>query len=193
MKGIRWINIILALAFLSSCGSGQTGGTGGNPINNLFATSTPLPTAQVRITPAPDAQAAVTKYLEAMQKDDYTGMYDMLTRSSRDAITLEDFSKRYKNALNEMSAASLEFSILSSLLSPTNAQVAYRITYHTTLVGDIQRDIPMNLVNEESVWKVQWEDGLILPELIGGNQLAMEYSVPARGDIYNKDGQPDRF
>ncbi|MBK7454506.1 MAG: hypothetical protein IPJ46_12530 [Anaerolineales bacterium] len=190
MKGIRWINIILALAFLSSCGSGQTGGTGGNPINNLFATSTPLPTAQVRITPAPDAQAAVTKYLEAMQKDDYTGMYDMLTRSSRDAITLEDFSKRYKNALNEMSTASLEFSILSSLLSPTNAQVAYRITYHTTLVGDIQRDIPMNLVNEESVWKVQWEDGLILPELIGGNQLAMEYSVPARGDIYNKDGQP---
>lgn len=190
MKGIRWINIILALAFLSSCGSGQTGGTGGNPINNLFATSTPLPTAQVRITPAPDAQAAVTKYLEAMQKDDYTGMYDMLTRSSRDAITLEDFSKRYKNALNEMSVASLEFSILSSLLSPTNAQVAYRITYHTTLVGDIQRDIPMNLVNEESVWKVQWEDGLILPELIGGNQLAMEYSVPARGDIYNKDGQP---
>lgn len=187
MKVFRWINIILVLAFLSSCGTSGTGNSSG--FSNFFATPTPLPTAQAHITSAPDAQAAVTKYLDAMQKDDYPGMYDMLAQSSRDGITLEDFSKHYKNTLNEMSAASLEFTILSSLLSPTSAQVAYRITYHTSLVGDIQRDIPMNLTNEGGSWKVLWNDGLILPELAGGNQLAMEYSVPARGDIYDSKGQ----
>jgi cell division protein FtsI/penicillin-binding protein 2 len=188
MKVLRWINIILILAFLSSCSAGGVGGNGG--FGHLFPTPTPLPTAHVQVTPAPDAQAAVTKYLEAVQKDDYPGMYDMLTKSSRDGITLDDFSNRYKNSFDIMSAASLEFTILSSLLSPTNAEVAYRITYHTSLVGDIQRDIVMRLANEEGSWKVQWDAGLILPELAGGNQLAMEYSVPSRGDIYDKDGQP---
>jgi penicillin-binding protein 2 len=113
----------------------------------------------------------------------------MLSKLSHDGITLDDFSNRYKNALNTMSAASFEFAILSNLLSPTNAEVAYRITYHTSLVGDIQRDIVMRLSNESSSWKVQWDAGLILPELTGGNQLAMDYSVPARGDIYDKDGK----
>ncbi len=188
MKVLRWINIILVLAFLSSCSSGGIGGNGG--FGNLFATPTPLPPPLVGITPAPDAQAAVTKYLEAMQKDDYAGMYDMLSTLSRSGITLEDFSSRYKNALNTMSAASFEFAILSNLLSPANAEVAYRITYHTSLVGDIQRDIVMRLANEAGTWKVQWDAGLILPELSGGNQLVMEYSVPSRGDIYDKDGLP---
>ena len=48
----------------------------------------------------------------------------------------------------------------------------------------------MHLVNEDGAWKVQWDEGMILPELAGGNQLAMEYSIPARGDIYDREGLP---
>jgi penicillin-binding protein 2 len=188
MKVLRWINYILILAFLSSCGSSGTGGGGG--FGGLFATPTPLPTAQATIISAPDAQAAVTKYLDAMLKDDYVGMYDMLNQASRDAITLEDFSSYYNDTLNNMSASGIEYSINSSLLSPRNAEVAYNIIYHTALVGDLQRNILMRLTLENGGWKVQWEDGLILPELAGGKRLAMDYSIPARGDIYDRDGLP---
>ncbi len=34
----------------------------------------------------------------------------------------------------------------------------------------------------------KWEDGLILPELAGGNVLRMDYSTPSRGNIYDKNG-----
>jgi len=190
MKAFRWINYILILAFLSACSSGGAGGTGTNPITNLFATPTPLPTAHAVVTPAPDAQTAITNYLQSLQKDDYAGMYDLLSKSSRDAITLEDFSKRYNDALNTMSAASIEYTVNSSLLSPFAAEVAYSITYKTVLAGDIQRNIAVHLVNEDGAWKIQWDEGMILPELTGGNQLAMEYSIPARGDIYDRDGKP---
>ncbi|MBI5964345.1 MAG: hypothetical protein HY863_12780, partial [Chloroflexi bacterium] len=189
MKVLRWINYILILAFLSSCSSGETGG---NPISDLFASPTPviLPTAHVNITPAPNAQAAVTKYLDALLKDDYAGMYDMLDTASREAVTLEDFSNYYNDTLNNMSASSIEYAVNSEKLGTRNAEVAFNVTYHTALVGDLNRNILMHLTNEDGGWKVQWEDGLILPELAGGNVLRMDYSVPARGDIYDKDGNP---
>jgi penicillin-binding protein 2 len=187
MKVIRWINLVLILAFLSSCSSNPDGGS---PIISIFASPTPLPTATFRKTPAPDAQAAVTAYLEALKTDDYNTMYAMLTRASRDTITQEDFAVRYRDALNNMSASTLDFTVLSSLLSPYTAEVAYHITYRTALVGDIDRDIVMRLSLEEGQWKVQWEDGLILPELAGGNVLRMDYDVPARGNIYDQNGLP---
>ena len=187
MKVSHWINYVLILTFLSACGkSGGTGSNGG--FSNIFSTPVPLPTAKVTIIPAPDAQAAVTTFLQALQKDDYETMYSMLTKANRDAIKLEDFSKRWNTTLNEMSAANIEFVINSSQISPFKAEVGYSITYKTALAGDLQRNIVMHLVNEDGGWKVLWDDSLIMPELAGGNVLAMEYSVPARGDIYDRNG-----
>jgi len=187
MKVLRWINCFLTLVFLASCGSS------GKPIfPPIFPTDTPIPLPTPRVTKisAPDAQAAAKAYLQALQTDAYASMYNMLDKPSREAITLENFSKRYTNALNSMSAARIDFSINSSSVNPHQAEVAYNVVYHTALAGDIQRNIVMRLANEGGAWKVQWDDGLILPELAGGNSLAMEYSVPARGDIYARNGNP---
>jgi penicillin-binding protein 2 len=117
-------------------------------------------------------------------------MYNMLAQASREATTLEDFSKWNSDALNTMSAGGFDFTINSSQVSPYRAEVAYSVTYHTALAGDIQRNILMRLDNESGTWKVIWDPSLILPELAGGNQLAMEYSAPSRGNIYDKDGKP---
>lgn len=186
MKSQRWIQILLIVLFISAC----TSGGNGSPLSGIFETPTPLAPPIVTIVPAPDAQAAVTTFLEALQKDDYEVMYNMLSKSSREGITLEDFSKRWSDALNEMSASSIDFIVASSTVSPRNAEVGYSVTYKTVLAGDIQRNIVVRLVNEDNAWKVQWDDALILPELAGGNQLAMKYSVPARGDIYDSEGLP---
>jgi len=187
MKVHRLLNLFLITSFLAACSSNPNGGS---PFGGIFATPTSLPTASAYITPAPDARAAVTAYMEALKVNDFASMYGMLTKTSRDGITQEAFTKRYNDALNTMSASSLDYELISSSLTPYTAETAFRITYHTMLVGDIQRDIVMRLANEESQWKIQWDDSLILPELAGGNQLAMDYSVPARGNIYDRDGLP---
>lgn len=184
MKSFRWLNLILALVFLAGCSQNSAG------IGGLFATPTPLPPPSVGITPAPDARAAMQSYLEALKKNDYAGMYAMLTKISRENISEEDFARRYNDAFNNMSAASFDYEIISTLLNPYNAQVAYRITYHTALVGDIAREIVAHMSIEGGQWKIQWDDSLILPELAGGRQLAMNYEVPARGNIYDRSGKP---
>ena len=189
MKLFRLISlIVIAAMLLGACSSGSGGG--GSPLGSLFPSPTPLATASARITPAPDARLAVSAYLDALKSGNYAGMYAMLTQVSQSAITQDDFSKAYTEALNIMSAGSLDYEILSSLLNPFTAQVGYRIIYHTALVGDIQRDIVMDLAIEGGQWKVKWAEGLILPELGSGNHLAMDYQIPARGDIYDRNGKP---
>ena len=186
MKSLRWINLVLVVIFLTGCASG----TGGLPPILGGPTNTPLPTAQAHITPAPDENASITKYLQALQQDDFETMYAILAQVSRDSITLEDFSKRWNDALNAMSAAEIEFAINSAQIGPRDAEVGYSITYKTVLAGDIQRNILVRMKNENNEWKIIWDEAQILPELAGGNQLVMEYNIPARGDIYDKNGQP---
>src|SRR3990172_11000670 len=48
----------------------------------------------------------------------------------------------------------------------------------------------MDLSLENGQWRVNWDPGLILPELSGGNTLRMDFQIPARGDIFDSDGQP---
>jgi len=41
---------------------------------------------------------------------------------------------------------------------------------------------------ENNEWNLNWNDGLILPELAGGNILRMDYKIPSRGNIYDHKG-----
>ena len=179
MKFLHWLNLIAVLLFLTACGS-----VGGS----IFPTSTSLPPPIVNVTPAPDPAAAVRMYLDAFRANDYNTMYGLISKVAQDSITLEDFAKRNRDALNEMSASSFDYEISSKLLNPYSSEVAFKVTYHTSLVGDIQRDMIAKLVLEGEQWKLNWDDSLILPELAGGNTLKMDYSIPSRGNIYDRNG-----
>lgn len=181
MKFLRWFNIIILLTFLSACSSG-----GGNL--PLFPTDTPLPPPPVTISSVPSLDAALSTYLDAFKADDYNTMYAMLSKVSQDTITLEDFARRNRDALNEMSAGSFDYQVLSSLVNPYSAEISFHVIYHTALVGEIERDIVAKFALENNEWKLNWSDGLILPELEGGNLLRMDYSIPSRGNIYDRDG-----
>ena len=117
-------------------------------------------------------------------------MYALLTSISKDALDEEEFIKHYHGVATEIALSGLDYEILSALVrNPQSAQVSYRVTFHSTLVGDIQRDTVMNLSLEQGSWRVQWDDTLVMPELAGGNYLAMERNVPARANIYDRDGR----
>lgn len=180
MKFLRWLQIIVLLSFLSAC-NGDIKVPG-------FPTLTSLPPPPVTIEAAPSVDAALTAYLDALKAEDYNAMYAMLSKVSQDSVTLEDFAKRNRDALNEMSAGSFDYQVLSSLVNPYSSEISYHIIYHTALVGDIARDIVAHFALENDAWKLNWDDGLILPELAGGNVLRMDYNIPARGNIYDRKG-----
>lgn len=182
MKLFRLLNLILlSVLMLTACGT--------NGIPGL-STETALPPPPVTIIPAPDTGAALSAYLDAYKADDYNAMYAMLSKPTQDSIPLDEFARRNRDALNVMSAGSFDYEILSSLINPFSAEISYRVTYHTVLVGDIQRDMIARFTLEGNQWKLQWEDANILPELAGGNTLKMDYKIPSRGEIYDRNGDP---
>ncbi|MDK1029442.1 MAG: penicillin-binding transpeptidase domain-containing protein [Anaerolineae bacterium] len=179
MKTIRWLEILLFFIILSGCSA----------ITELGPK--PLATNSVEIISPPDVKKTMRTYLEAFAADDYGSMYEMISQANRDSISGEDFADLHNNARNTMSAGSLDYEILSAQVSnPYTAQVSFRIDYHTALVGEISRDMLVHLNLKDDTWKLEWDQGLILPELAGGGKrLAMDYKIPARGDIYDVNGE----
>lgn len=183
MKRFSMISLILILAILSGCASPSA-----NPDGPTEEPTSGLPTAVVRVTSSPDPDSALQVFFEAWQAADYAAMYAMITPQSQQAISEEDFVKRYRDAMNQMALKELSYNVRSITRNTTNAQLNVGVTYISNVVGEIQRDMVFGVVLENGGWKINWEDGLILPELRGGNSLSMDFESLPRGNIYDRNG-----
>ena len=181
----RWV--LLLAVFLASCLPGST-----NPISvteTSEAVLAALPGPQVSTTRVPDAQSTAREYLEKWQTEDYNAMYALLTPLSQDAQKVEDFTSLYREIAINLTQKNIDFNIFSTLTTPIQSQVAFDVTFHTNLFGDLKRDMIMNLAMDNGTWKVQWEETMVMPELKGGNRLSLDFKIPPRGDIYDRNGK----
>ena len=181
MKMSRLFGLIIITSLLAGCAGPQV---------NLPGVQATLPPPLVRVTEAPDSRSAINGFLEAWKNDDYPGMYALISQESAALTDAETFVKRYQQSMNSLTLKEFSYEILSTNTDPSAAQATYRVTFKTTLFGDIQRDFTANLKLEGSNWRIAWDDGLILPELKGGNYLSMDFDVPSRGIIYDKNDVP---
>jgi penicillin-binding protein 2 len=175
MKIKNIVIVILLLLMITSCT-----GNGG--------VSSELPTPVVNTTSTPDVTTTVKNFLDKWKAADYAGMYAMLAQTSKDAISEVDFTKKYTDATNSLTMTSLEYGITSSYTGTASANVGYQVNFTTSLFGVIQNQMEMNLVLENGAWKVQWDTGLIMKELAGGNSLLLNITHPSRGDILDRNG-----
>lgn len=168
--------------------------TGCSPEALFPPTTSPAPTpTRMQIAPnsntrVPDVKAAARVYLDAWKAEDYRTMYSMLTSVSQAALSEEEFTNHYRGVASEAALQSVDYEILSSLIQPDSAQIGYRVHMQSSLVGAFSRETVMNLSLERGQWRVQWDDVLVLPELAGGNYLRMDLSIPARANIYDRNG-----
>jgi cell division protein FtsI/penicillin-binding protein 2 len=188
MKRSIWLIVIL-LVFTTGC---QRGTFETRPTTPLAEPSATLSEVTVRTTSTPDPSTTANDYLQAWKNEDYSAMYGLLTSVSRDAIDEDEFNRKHSRVAAEAALMQppLDYEIRSALVNPYNAQVSYRVTMHSLLIGDFtSRETVMNLSLENGQWRVQWDDGLILPDLSGGNELRMEYHIPSRANIYDSQGR----
>ena len=176
--------VLISLLFLLGCT--QTPHTGVIPT----ATKRLIPGLSAQLTPIPDVKTTARAYLDAWKAEDYAGMYDLLTSISQDALSEEEFIKHYQGVAAEAALSGLDYEIYSILVDDTanTAQVSFHIRLYSRVVGEINAETLMNLSMEAGAWRVKWDDTLVLPQLAGGNHLAMELQIPARANIYDRNG-----
>ncbi len=184
MKFIRSLHIVIILAMVAACAPGvETGSPTGAPTSSL-------PTAVVNVTALPNITQTFETFVTAWRADEYAAMYAMLSAASRQAINEDDFVARYKAAMNTMSLRQLDYNILATNTTPQTAEVTFKVVYRTYIAGDLEREMTARWVNENGQWKLDWSETLILPELGNGRKLVMDYQIPPRGNIFDKNGSP---
>lgn len=184
-----WFTLLL----LAACSPGVPDAT---PTPELPPTPVPTPTLagpSITTTRPPDPAETVQAFFDALATDNFSGMYALLTDTGRAAISEEDFARRYIDALAmaAVNTGDVSFEIIDSALHPDSAQVVFRQTWQSSLFGEITRENRMGLVLIDGSWQIDWSDGLVLPEMAGGNVLRRLYYPPAeRGSIYDRSGNP---
>jgi cell division protein FtsI/penicillin-binding protein 2 len=179
----RNLSIFLLLIFLVGCNKSNPEGT--------QTENTPAPglaTPVIQTTQAPDVETAAMDYMNSWKENDFLSMYSQLSPDSQLQISEEDFSQLYGDLAVELALETLEYSILSSFIDPTQAQVAVNVNYISRLIDGLTRDIILTLTLADGDWKIDWSKNLIFPELEGDNQLQLSRFVPTRGNIYDREG-----
>lgn len=154
-------------------------GTSGAPV---------LPTPLIYTSVPPDPESVASAFLDAWERADYPGMYELLTRLSQDAMTAEEFAAVYEDVATAARVTSVEAELLEVTAEGSSADAATNVTLHTAVVGDITRQTQLKLKLEGGSWRVAWAHAAILPELDGGNTLVMEDRIPARANLYDRNG-----
>jgi penicillin-binding protein 2 len=149
-----------------------------------------LPIPQVFTTHIPPVDEAARTFLNGWKSGDYSIMYTKLSSNSQKAITPEKFLEYYDNVANEAAVIGIDYEIIQNSVIENNANITYHVIIRSAIIGEIQRDIVMDLVLENGQWRIIWNPTLILPELAGGNYLAMDRESQQRATIYDRNGNP---
>ncbi len=115
-------------------------------------------------------------------------MYARLSPASLAAIDASSFTQRYQNALATATVLTVTTRLRASLQEGDRAQVAFHLELETALVGTLITDTVMSLCLHEGQWWVDWDEGLIWPQLVGGHYFRMDYFIPVRANIYDRNG-----
>jgi hypothetical protein len=116
-------------------------------------------------------------------------MYNLLASNSRSAISSGRlYAARYKDVTINLTLKSIDYEVLEcrDQSRAGQSQLPGKLRHQP---GRAARSRDGNGIGVGgSGWKVVWEDGMIMPELRGGNRVVMDINTPARGNIYDIEG-----
>ncbi|CAN5610166.1 N/A [soil metagenome] len=130
---------------------------------------------------------AVRLFAERWVESDYSGMYDLLSSDSQDAIARQDFIDRYAGVMQEAGIESLLITMPGG--SSMDTQTPIIVEMQSALVGSITQNNSVPTTLENDSWRVNWSPSLIITGLA---DRCIEYfgrGLP-RGSILDVNGEP---
>lgn len=147
------------------------------------------PTATPSPTPIADDPAGVARaFYRAWEGGDYLAMYSHLSPNSQALVGSQAFVDNYEETMETARVTAVHAQPQTIIQNGNRAEFSVQVTWETAVVGPVRRNHTAELRYEQERWGIVWHEGLILPELSGGNQLRLDYRIPARANIYDRNG-----
>ncbi|MBN1135740.1 MAG: penicillin-binding protein 2 [Anaerolineae bacterium] len=149
------------------------------------ATATPIPTPTPNLPPADEVAFA---FLQAWERSDYPVMYSLLSPAAQQKYGEDQFTATYQQVADEAALLNVTPNILAAYQPGTHAEISFATSFSSALAGDFEIHNQMALSYVEGRWGIDWSPSLIFPQLSDDTFIHMTTRVPARGNIYDRNG-----
>ena len=126
----------------------------------------------------------IKAYFSKLSNKDYEAMYEMLSKSSKESITKEDFINRNKNIYEGIEAENIQIEIKD--INKEKTTINYNIKMDTT-AGEIELENTMTLIKEAKENKIVWSSKDIFPNLESSDKVRVKTEKGKRGNIYDRN------
>jgi cell division protein FtsI/penicillin-binding protein 2 len=133
----------------------------------------------------PDYQALATQYVRAWVHHDFSQMYSMLDRSSRQRVTEAQFASDYRTAATTATLRSLT---AVHVLGPNGRYVPVTMKARTAVFGTLHETLLVPYDSANGIAKIRFEGTLLFPGLRPGEQLSRSVSLAPRATLLARNG-----
>ncbi|MFC7061407.1 penicillin-binding transpeptidase domain-containing protein [Halobacillus seohaensis] len=145
----------------------------------------------------PRPETTVEAYMEAWESEEFTNMYNLLSESSQNVITQEEFEKRYTAIYDGISMANLAVTYnlpdeKKDYDEEDSPSYDYEVSMET-LAGDLNFSHTAELVFEDNdeggEWAILWDSSMIFSGMEEGDTIRAQPLAAERGEILDENGQ----
>lgn len=129
-------------------------------------------------------------YIEYLNNENYSEVYNYLARESKNIISEEDFIKQYQDFHEELSISSIEVQdVKFEKVDNNNSRVIYTNKYNT-IYGDINFQNTINLVKQEDKkYYINWDYNILYPNFSKDDKIDIDRTLAKRGSIIDRNGK----
>lgn len=140
-------------------------------------------------------------YADQWNKQQFSEMYAMLTKNAKKQYAQKDFADRYKKIYGDLEIKDLKVKYNTPDDKKLKTQmkkdkVVFPVTVKmNSIAGPIEFNTKATLKREENQdkktnWYVDWNPGLIFPELANGGSIEIQTEEAQRGEILDRNQMP---
>lgn len=130
----------------------------------------------------------IASYAKHVQAGEYSEMYGMLSRETREQVEEETFVNRNKNIYEGVEAGDFKIQVLEEEESGRTASADCRISFDSQ-AGEISFEKTLKLVREDGEYHLEWSDDMILPNLDSTDKVRVQTVKAQRGRILDRNGK----
>jgi len=146
-------------------------------------------------------QEKLDSYVKLWNKQEFPKMYPMLAKESAKKYKEKDFAGRYAKIYQDLEISKLKVTyevpdqdVLKKQEKQKKATFPIQVNMQS-IAGPIEFKSTATLLKEENKdgdenWYVDWDPGLIFPDLADGGSLEVQTEEPQRGEILDRNQMP---